>query len=159
MEKEKEQKGGGFFQLVFSVLLIIIVINLLMFCFFDSEKRRLSYQSDTIELFSSLKKYQTDLKDKTKFNKELNSLDFNLKSQTYLNRELVSNIRDQGEYVTMTSGSQMLCFAINQLVAGKEIDLRTYKKQYLGVINSQRKGDLGCQEYQEEPWYVIYVKK
>lgn len=131
----------------------------MLFYFYDSDKRRLEYQENTHQVFKNLKDYQTDLKDESKFGNEINSADFTKKSEGYFNPKMVSSIRDQGEFVTMTSNTQMLCFAINQLVDGKTIDLRTYKKQNLGIINSERKGDLGCQEYPEEPWYVIYVKK
>lgn len=160
MKKEIEkEKDRSLFAVVFSILIIFFIINIVIYCFHDSDERRLAYQANTIELFDSLKEYQIDLKDESKFNDQIDSFEFAKKSKAYFNPKMVSNIRNQGKYVTMTSNTQMLCFAINQLVAGKEIDLRTYKKQYLGVINSERKGELGCQEYPEEPWYVIYIRR
>lgn len=144
---------------IFGFLLIFVLMLLSMYGFNDSEEKRIAYQKETIKLFNDIKQYQVDLKNESKFNVGLNEFDFIQKSKAYFNPDLVSNINVQGDYVIMEANSQMLCFAINELIDGKEIDLRTYKKQYLGIINNQRKGDFGCQEYKEEPWYVIYIKK
>lgn len=156
-----EKESNGFVSTVLSSIAILVIVSLTTLSFwlgYDTDERRVDYQERATKIFNTFDKYKVDLKNKSLFPDDLIHSEFNKRSKAYFDRELLLDFRQHSGLVTIEAASQMLCFSINELVAGREFDLREYEKQYIGSFTNNNSFNISCHEYESEPYYVIKLK-